>query len=314
MLKKILTATVAIIMIATLVAPLCIQPSSDDTLEVLVIAGQSQAMYSGGDRCNPSEVNGTVPLPSTNAYYYGTATSPIVWGGFYTSPTYDTTFSSYGLHNMIDSGEWVIGGYEPILANKIAADSNCDVLIINVGISGAPISFLQPSATGGIFMDRVISNALAEVPSHYTLEKIGFMWLQGESDKDNTSEYYIEKFDIILDHFQSEGFDTCYMVETAPNKGGNAVTAQRIIAATNPAVIMASTAPETFTVQNGLLSSDNLHYTQAGRTLIAEQVSDYIHVPYHFDEGSTSLLHVIPLILILAVIATIAMGIIRTRD
>lgn len=275
---------------------------ADDTLEVLVIAGQSNAAYGGF--VNPTLVNQEIPKPSTNVYYYGTASQPI-WYGYPSNPTYDTTFESYDIYPMINNGSWAIGGYEPGMAYAISEKSNCDVLIINVGISSASIQYLQPDNTGGAYVNDVIEDALSKVDSKYKIDKVGYMWLQGESNSSTAVDTYISYFDTINDWYYSKGFDTCYMVQTRPYNGGNASIAQLQICSSDYSVLLASTAPDTFTVDNGLMVSDNLHYSQKGRDVICNDVASQLRVSYHFDNEGTNLLIAIPFVVIAALLIVV---------
>lgn len=292
-----------VILIGSFLVPIVDDSSdADDTLEVLVIAGQSNAAYGGF--VNPTLVNQEIPKPSTNVYYYGTDTKPI-WYGYPNNPTYDTTFESYDIHSMINNGSWSIGGYEPGIAYAISEKSNCDVLVINVGISSATIQFLQPDDTGGTYVKNVINDALSKVNSKYKIDKVGYMWLQGESNYNTNVDTYISYFDTINDWYHSQGFDTCYMVQTRPYNGGNASVAQLQICKTNYSVVLASTAPDTFTVDNGMMVSDNLHYSQKGRDVICNDVASQLQVSYHFDSQGTNLLVVIPFVVIAALLVAV---------
>lgn len=311
MIGIVLGAFVAIVIAGSVLAPIVSESSDGDyTLEVLVIAGQSNAAYGGF--VNPTLVNTEIPQPSTNVYYYGTASQPI-WYGYPSNPTYDTTFESYDIYSMVDDGKWIIGGYEPGMAYAISEKSNCDVLVINVGISSANIQYLQPTSDGGIYVKNVIDDALSKVDSKYKIDKVGYMWLQGESNYSTAINTYISDFDVINDWYHSEGFNVCYMVQTRPYNGGNASTAQLQICANDPTVVLASTAPDSFTVDNGLMVSDNLHYSQAGRDVIVNDVASFIHILYHMREASPILM-VIPAIVIIAILAVVVRMIMARSD
>ena len=295
------------LMIAVSILPV-ITDSTDgeNTLEVLVIAGQSNAAYR---QANVPLVNDEIPQPLTNVYYYGTASQPI-WFGYPSNPTYDPTLESYGIYSMTANGQWRIGGYEPVLAQSISKKSNCDVLIINVGISSATIANLTPQQIGGEYTADVIEDALSKVDSKYQIEKIGFVWIQGESNYSTPVDGYIEQFNIINDWYHDHGFNKCYMVQTRPSNSGNAAIAQLKICQQDPTVILASTAPSTFTVANGLMESDDLHYTQQGRIIIGEDINSKMPLSYHLrDSPAGDLLEIIPLLviagLIIAIVGTI---------
>ena len=303
---KILGVVVSVIVVVSILPILTeIADSVDgeDNLEVLVIAGQSNAAYR---QANVPLVNEEIPQPITNVYYYGTASQPI-WFGYPSNPTYDPTFESYGIYSMTANGQWRIGGYEPVLAQSISKKSNCDVLIINVGISSATIANLTPQQIGGEYTADVIEDALSKVDSKYQIEKIGFVWIQGESNYSTPVDGYIQQFDIINDWYHEHGFNKCYMVQTRPSNSGNAAIAQLKICQDNPSVILASTAPSTFTVANGLMESDDLHYSQQGRIVVGEDINSKISLTSHIRDSLVGdLFDIIPVIVIIGLIVAVA--------
>lgn len=293
-----------VILIATVLAPVIDDLDPEDKLQVLVITGQSNSAYRS-DSVNLTEVNAEISLPSTGAYYYGTASTPIQYGTMppYGSPSYDTTFESYGIYSMISNNKWTIGGYEPALAKSISDKTNCDVLIINAGINAASVNYLLPTEDGGEYVAEVISHALDLVKDKYDkIEKIGYCWMQGETDRLTSVADYITDFDTILDWYEDEGFSKCYMVKTRAINGGNACEAQLKLAHDNHNVILASTAPDSFTTDNGLMNSDNLHYTQKGRMIVAEDISSAMHLHYNVTSNMWELLAIIPLMMIVAIV------------
>lgn len=293
--KTIIGASLIVLVIVALMPVYTDSTDGDNNLMVLVVAGQSNAAYRNYDI---SVVNAEIPQPDTNVYYYGTSAGPI-WYGYPTNPQYDTTLSSYGIYSMTDNNRWIVGGYEAVLAQAISKDSNCDVLIINVGISSATIQFLQPDDTGGEYTDRVISDALSKVNPKYTINKIGYMWVQGESNYNTAISNYISYFENINNWYHNNGFDICYMVQTRPANSQNAAIAQLEICNIDKSVILASTAPATFTVDNGLMVSDDLHYSQKGRDIIGHDIAEKLSLSYHTrDSGLSELIEIVPLILI----------------
>lgn len=290
-----ISAVVAVLLYASLLVPIIADSTNGDTdLQVLIVAGQSNAAYRN---YNVDVVNDDVALPDTEVFYYGNSTGPIYYGPI-NAPTYDDTFESYGIHSMVENGAWKIGGYEPVLSRAISDKTNCDVLIINVGISSASTDFLFPDNVGGEYVSNVISDALSKVDPKYSIIKIGYTWMQGESNAGSTINGYIQSFDVIHDWYVAEGFKTCYLVQTRPANGGNASIAQLQICESEDDVILASTAPATFTVENGLMESDNLHYTQKGRDIIGEDIADKMTLQYHIRASSLSSLLSVVLVLV----------------
>lgn len=320
MIKKIVATTAVIILAAAVLIPVCETGGSfEETLDVMVIAGQSNGAYmetttvSGVTNtiCDPDEVNGAVDLPKKDAYYYGTSSVPILYGSYYENPSYDSTLDSYGIYSMTSDGEWTIGGEEAAIASAVTARSYNDILIINVCAPGAPISFFAPDATGGLYAAAVIDDALDKVSSKYTINKLGFVWIQGESNKTTAVDTYIAAFEDINDWYVEQGFPNCYMVQTKPSNSGYAAEAQLEICETISNCILSSTAPSTFTVDNGLLVSDNLHYSQDGRNVVGSDIGAAVKIP---EETQNTLYMVIAVIFIAVIVIGAATTMLLRRD
>ena len=318
MIKKLIVCTVALICLACLLVPVIDSYEDEheaaiDRLEVLVIEGQSNAAYRNA---NVSLVNQEIDLPSHNAYYYGTDSAPIYYGQTPETggPTYDETFESYSIHSMIEGNKWKVGGYEPILAKYISDKTGSDVLIINAGISGASIQYLQPDADGGEYVAEVIAHALADIDPKYTVDKVGYMWLQGEANRWMEIDEYIAYFDVVNAWNISQGFDKGYIVQTRPYNGMQASDAQLKMCNEIPNIVLSSTAPSTFTVDNGKLALDNIHYSQWGRMIVAEDVCNTLQLPepQMFTSGEISLLKIVPLMVIVGILI-VAVGWIALR-
>lgn len=313
--KTILILTVGIILVGSLLAPLCFPQNDENTLDVVVIDGQSNAQYWGwtsNNICSPSIVNASgLEAPEHDLYYYGDAT-PTYYGPVYTQPTYDTTLASYDLHKMYD-GEWKIGSYGPTLAKMLSERSGHDVLVIDVGVGAAPIQWLTTTGPGGIWAEKIISDALSKVPSKYHVDILGMIWAQGESDAGTTVDTYIERFNTLYNSLNDKfGLDKVYIIKTRDAYGGNAITAQEQLAAENDNITIATSIADTFTQENGLLNSDNLHYTQQGRTVIAEILGGAITFNEHPANENLELLKVLPILVIVALIM-VAVGAIYLR-
>lgn len=314
---------VAILLAASVLIPITSSLSSgQDNLNVVVIAGQSNGAYmettTVGDVtnviCDPEDVNGEVPLPTAGAFYYGTASVPILYGAYYANPTYDSTLASYDIYPMVSDGEWVIGGEEAAIASELTHRTNSNVLIINVCAPGAPISWFKPTATGGLYAAAVIADALDKVDSGYKITKLGYVWIQGESDKTTAVSTYVSDFDTVNEWYNDNGFGMCYMVQTKPENSGNATAAQTQICNTHSNVILASTAPATFTMANGLMVSDNLHYSQEGRNIVGKDVGEKIRATIYPDDTESDLLSIIPILVIAGLIIAIIGSMIMRRE
>ena len=310
---------IGIVLTGAVVIPFCYTQTDEDTLDVIIVDGQSNAQYWGwatNSICSPSIVNDSdLGAPTHNLYYYGDST-PTYYGTVYTEPSYDTSLDSYDLHSMYDNGSWVIGSYGPALAKTLSERSGHDVLIIDVGVGAAPIQWLTITGPGGIWAEKIISDALSKVPSKYHVDMLGMVWAQGESDKNTAVDTYIERFNLLYNSLNVKfGLEKVYIIKTRDAVGGNSITAQEQLAAENENIIIATDITDTFTTENGYLRPDNLHYSQQGRTVIAEILGETIAYNEHPANESLELLKVVPVIIIVAlVLAAADVVIVRKTD
>lgn len=302
MIKGILAISVCVLILSGVAIPIAME-AGNDTLAVVVIEGQSNAVYKG---LGVDLMNATYPIPDHNLYYYGNNNGPIYQ--VYNTLNYDDTFRSYGIHSMFNGNSWKIGTPDAALAYEIQKKYDVDVLVINVGISGANINFLEPQSDGGKYITGMVSHALKDARAYGDVQKCGFAWIQGESNKTTPVATYINEFNTkIMPMNESLGLKHCYMVQTRPYNSGNAAIAQLQIASTNPNVTLASTAPSTFTIENGMLLSDNLHYTAEGFFVVGSQIGEKVTV----SKPDYSLLLIIPTVAIIA-LAVVGLRISKT--
>lgn len=316
--KTIITATIAIMLTAVILVPACFPQSEDNTLDVVIIDGQSNAQYWGwytNTICSPTIVNETgLGAPEHKLYYYGDST-PVYYGETYAAATYDTTLESYGIHEMYQDGAWVIGSYGPILAKELSERSGHDVLVIDVGVGAAPISWLSATGPGGVWADKIISDALDKLPENYHIDMLGMVWAQGESDASTAVDTYIDYFYRLYDDFNEKfGLEKVYIIKTRDAYGGNAITAQEQLAEENENIVIATSITDEFTTENGYLKADGIHYTQYGRNVIAEILGESIAFEEHLDGEYFELMKIIPPIIILGILLGVVATVIRNRE
>lgn len=242
-------------------------------LDVYMIAGQSNAEYRGNS-ATPSMIEGLVP---GTAYYYGTETRPPLI-------SIDET-STYGIHSMVnvETGAAVIGGLDAPLAADLVASIGNKVLIINTAVGGTSIGTWMPAATNYLRAQTLFADALSQIDlDHYDVTVRDYLWCQGEANSSTPVSSYKTSFllmhasMITADEFSELPFQNAMIVKIQAAKGVNSSQAQIELPAIDSTIILATTISDTFTVANGLLVSDNLHYSQAGHILIAEDVAEKI--------------------------------------
>ena len=306
--KSAVIVTIVAILLGALLIP-AINDATEDVsiVDIIIVDGQSNAEdWASFSTIINSEYSAT---PAEDLYYYGSPTSTT----HYTDSA--ATIATYGIQPMYSDNKWVIGGYGPVLCNQYAAKNGHDVCYINIGRSGQSITALLPSASIGSWGFDIVDKAITALRSDYDkLNMIGWIWAQGEADKNMAIDTYTADFKIIQSKFGTYGLNDCYIIHTREYYGGNATEAQAAIAESESNVVMTCLFTEKFTESGGeLQSGDPIHYTQKGRNIIAAELASVIpnktvSIP------SLDLLQVIPFVIIAAVLVSMAAVVIRSKQ
>lgn len=266
-----ITAVITIILLGSLLVPTIADYDRED-VDVFVVAGQSNSAYRYYDLtdCDPKVGEGY-------AYYYGTSTSPIDYGS-YSTPTYDTTLESYTIQAATSSN---LAHLEGPFSEVYHSMTGHKVVTINVGISGTSIQEWQSDGFAWTYADKVIDDALTKLKD-YDLHLKGFIWIQGESNSSMTAGDYETYFLNTFDLFNEKGFKECFIskvrTDTSSTGASNPVgpsEAQITMSEEYAHIHMATEIADTFTVANGMMESDNLHYNQMGHNKIGTAVGKY---------------------------------------
>lgn len=281
-------------------------PDDEDTIDVLIIDGQSNAAYQTvAGTVNIGVVNATLGAPSHDAFYYGNSSRP-TW--------YGEADTDYGIHTIYsDNGYYKVGGLVAPFGYYLTQKQDRDVLVIDVGISGQSISNLVPGSVGGNWKIDVIKGALDSITGYDNVNLLGWVWLQGEADTEMQISTYKSYFNDLEEWYSSIGCPNCYIVKTREITGGNATIAQSEIIASDPNVYLGTDITDSFTGTDYML--DNWHYSQAARIIIAEAVTETIPVKSYGDyDAINNILGVVPVILIIALVMGVAALMILKRD
>lgn len=244
-------------------------------LDVFMIMGQSNAAYSYYD------VSTASPVASPGeTYYFGTSTQPNT-----------QTVAGTGMYDAVNvDGTAVIGHLEMPFMSKYNELTGHKVYTINTGWNGASISVLTVGGSHYNYEQRTARNGFDAIDQeHYSIETIGYIWLQGESDAGldtPISEYkadFLNLYNAIAgksDDLFTNRFtmDNAYIVQTRTARGENAAEALSELASENEHIYMATEITLTFSVENGTLRDDDLHYTQLGFNQIGVAVAEFVAV------------------------------------
>lgn len=276
LISVILSISVALVIMVSVLVPIITDFGEDHKkVDVVVIVGQSNAGYreSVNYRVDPNIATINLDL-SDSLYYYGTSTSPATYEVI-SNPSYDPTFKSYTLQKMCRDNRYIIGGLEAPIAIDIHQKTGNDVVVLNLAVSSATISWLDPNGDWGIFASGVLDNALELINKKYSaVNQIGWVCLQGESDSNTVKETYKSNFLRLMDFLSSYGFDEGYIVPPRESIGGTAYEAQLELIDEYSNLHLSTLIQNSFTEENGLLYGDNIHYTELGRIKIGAAVVD----------------------------------------
>lgn len=299
----IIGATVAIILVATF-APIYENPTNKEELDVFVIAGQSNTypwVY-----LDPTTAD---PIPEAgHGFYFGTTSNP----------TYSKSFDldACDMYDINNEGSARIGGLFPSFAAAYYEKTHRDVYLIDTGISGVSITTYLPGGENYDWPGEVITAALSHVPSSYQVNLMGYVWIQGETDGPEPVQTYEMQMLQLYEEYNSNypvKLPTCYICKVKAGIGKNAAIAQEWLAENYEQFVMASTLPDTFTVDNGLMASDNIHYSQAGFNALGVDLVDHIPAPAEAPDYSSLYMVIIPIFIAGIIMAAVAM-LYKSRD
>lgn len=276
-------------------------------LDVVMALGQSNNAYADVD---PD----SAPVPQLGtAYYYGTSSAPV------TGQNYTDLGSAKMLPINVD-GASAIGDKAPAFCKEYYEKTGHKVYYINGSWNGTSIVQWQPGQIRFNAASVVLESAKAEInPEYYDVSYTGYTWIQGETDNSvmdplTYKTYFIHMNEAIMSGGLGEIFSFCAMCKIAPNFV-NVSTAQLELGKEQGSVTLI-TPVDSFTMANGMMGSDNLHYTQSGDNIVGKELgsvmAEEFHSPPH--NGAAKLLEVIPIVVIAALLVAVVAIIIRGRQ
>ena len=307
---KVVPVVVAVLVVASLFGTLVwATDSEDEKLDVLIVGGQSNTYAT-----SQIDAGTATPVPvSGTGYYFGTESAP----------TYASSISlaDCEMRDLNKGGSAAIGGVYPAFAAKYVEETGRKIYLIDTGLSGQTVYTFLPGSVNWQYVADVIAAGIAAIPSDYDVNVLGYLWIQGEGDSSTVTTTYETRM-IQLHEAYNDGrlvvnLPTCFIVKVRDTiESGtvcNAAPAQTYLAEHVDGFVMATTLADTFTVDNGMVGSDDLHYTQVGCNALgasaAETVSDYAPTTADYS----LLLTAIPIIVLIGAVIVIGRWVL-TRD
>lgn len=238
-------------------------------LDVFLFNGQSNIQYN----TELADVGAASPVPKLGqAYYFGTSTQAY-------NPA--TRLTDCTIQSITDiDGNAKIGRLETPFSAEYTKLTGHKVLTINTAVGGTSISLFQP--LDGEMYTRTVEGwdkALSLINPAYDVTIKGMVWCQGEADTYETVDWYKTKFLTMFDALKAmdNPIDYCYIDLIRPIRGLNSRTAQIELTQTYSDIMLATDIADTFTIANGLVGSDDVHYTQLGQNIIGVKIAQYIN-------------------------------------
>lgn len=235
-------------------------------LDVYIIAGQSNAEYGVYDvsKAAPTATQGT-------GYYYGTPTSPIKINSVYDPNT-------LGMYSITQSGTYNtahIGNIEQSFTANYYEKTHKKVYTINVGVGGSSVSSWMSGQSSYVWASNNVTKALSYIDTDcFDYTKKSILWIQGEADTTMPIATYCADFTDMFESFKTDfDFDSTIITETRGH--GLSAQAQIKLSETVAGVYLGTSVANTFTVKNGLLNTDNIHYSQLGDNELGLALSNF---------------------------------------
>lgn len=233
-------------------------------LSIYLITGQSNASYYYAE---PELATSTKP---GTAYHY----SELI-GGVEICPMND------------ENGAMNRGNIEASLGKALYDLTGEKVLMINAGVSGRKMETFVPLQGKSYqyiskvwqIIQRYINDE--EFESHYESRLRSYIWAQGESDKNtNIGAYkndYMKLHEILTS--SDYGFDYGFIIK-ARSIFSNSAEAQEELSSENQDIAIATRSSDHFSVENGKMRFDDLHYSQIGDNLLGDETGKTIAKAY----------------------------------
>lgn len=230
------------------------------TIDIFVMLGQSNATWLRWD------LDTATMIEPGKGYYFGTFDR---YG--WLEPT------NFQMWDLIDTtnGMLRVGDKASSIAKAYYDETGHKSYFLCGAISGCSIIDYDPyKGSSWEYAKSVVSKAISDLDySKYSIGYCGYYWIQGETDAKMPITEYMDRF-LEMNHAINNGelgikFDHCFISKVRTADGINSSQAQINLSNHYPNLItMATEIADTFTVENGLLDADGIHYSQLGDNLV----------------------------------------------
>lgn len=277
-------------------------------LDLIFMYGQSNAAYRNAD---PDTAD---PVPELGtAYYYGLEDR--------SGPTADENSTGMDLDEcafwtmLDDDGTLRIGDKAPAFSATYNELTGHKVYWVCGAIGNKSMStFLPTTGFMWIYGQSVLTAAIDLVDTDlFDLNVNYYLWCQGEANATSEVSSYKSQFltmhEAMLDGDMGVAFEGCFISVVRDANAGNASVAQRELIEENSTIHLGADITEDFTVDNGLMGSDDLHYSQLGNNLIGqtlgESVGNYVIGALASTAGDAIvILYAVPALVVCAIVMT----------
>ncbi len=225
---------------------------------------------------------------SNAAYYHAdasTATVPDRGQGFYfgfpdeMTDGYDDVSGCEWYDFVGPDGTPRVGDRGPGVAKTFNDLTGKKVLWVSLGIPGRMITaWLPPSGAAWVQDTRIVKTMMEKMPEGFEVQNVYMAWSQGESDyiRNTGYDHYIQTFKAIHDADIGIEVDGWLLMEGRTLTCGWVNEAFRQLASDIEDVEICTSIADTFEVRNGLMETDDLHYSQLAENALGAALGRYI--------------------------------------
>lgn len=229
-------------------------------MDLVLLTGQSNSVYF----TSPQYAQGSSPVAPGKAFYLGTEEG---FGTLAGLADQSDVWSSGIVDMVAEDGTSRVAQMYPAFMSGYVKETGHRVLVANSGIGGRGIASWDPNAVCDLWTETVLDRVqqLASDGS-VVLKPVAVLWSQGESDADETEEYYLERLQKLVERLSGGAYAYSFpeVLSVLPRHPDHAeeinpALAQTAFAEDSDVFSIASTLPLRFSSEQ---TRDGIHYTQ----------------------------------------------------